>query len=266
MSELLTTIVKLDPVALRMGSLEIHWYGLAYIFGIILGVWLSCIFAKRWKLELTFDDVLTAALCVTVGIIVGGRLGYCLFYGGSYYWLNPLQIFATYDGGMSFHGGFLGCVAGGLVASRFIKIPALTLIDLGSISAPIGLFLGRLTNFINEEVWGRVTSVPWGVVFSTGGPMPRHPSQLYEAFLEGIVLLAIMVFLALRVPPPPKGMLFGVFLILYGVFRTFVEFFREPDSSLGFLMGGWLTMGMLLSLPMVIAGIALTIWSKRQAI
>jgi len=264
MSELLTSIASIDPVALRLGPFSVHWYGLAYIFGIMLGVTLGYLFAKRWKVDLSFDDITVVALCATIGIIAGGRLGYCLFYGGSYYWMNPLKILALTDGGMSFHGGFLGCVVGGLFAARLIKVSPLTLIDLGCVTAPIGLFLGRLTNFINEEVWGRVTTVPWGVVFSTGGPLPRHPSQLYEAFLEGIVLFAIMAFLALRVPPPPKGVLLGSFLVFYGIFRIFVEFFREPDSSLGFLAGDWLTMGMLLSIPMVLAGIGLIVWSRRQ--
>ena len=265
MASFLSSLASVDPVALSVGPFSVHWYGLAYICGVALGVALSYYFAQRWGLSFTTDDLLTIILCLLVGIVVGGRLGYCVFYGGSYYWLHPLKIFALSDGGMSFHGGFIGSVLAGLVASRWVDVPFLTLIDLGAISAPIGLFLGRLTNFINEELWGRVTSLPWGVVFAGAGSLPRHPVQLYEALLEGVVLLVVMVILARRIPPPPQGTLFGWFLTLYGSFRMMTELVREPDAHLGFLAGGWLTMGMVLSIPMIICGIALLVWSKKHA-
>jgi phosphatidylglycerol:prolipoprotein diacylglycerol transferase len=265
MGDFLTSLAGIDPIALQAGPLVVHWYGLAYIVGIISGVWLAYVFAKRWGLEYTTDDWLTFALCSTVGIIAGGRLGYCLFYGGSYYWLNPWQILAGAGNGMSFHGGFLGILLGAVVAARIVRTSPLTLIDLGCISAPIGIGLVRFTNFINEELWGRVTTLPWGVVFSGAGPSPRHPSQLYEAILEGCVLLAIMIFLASRRNPPRPGVLFGTFLTFYGAFRIFSEFFREPDIHIGFIAGEWLTMGMILSLPMVICGIGLIIWGLRKS-
>jgi len=264
MNDLLTAFAGVDPIAFSVGPFSVHWYGLAYITGILAGVGLGYYFARRWGLAVSTDDLLTIALCVTVGIIVGGRLGYVLFYGGTQYWTAPSRVFAIYDGGMSFHGGFLGCVVGGYVASRLVKVPFLTLLDLGGLAAPIGLFLGRISNFINGEVWGRTTDASWGVVFSGAGELARHPSQLYEAFLEGIVLLAIMVLLARRVPSLRKGVMFSWFLILYGIFRVSAELFREPDRSLGFLVGDWLTMGMLLSIPMVLAGIALLKWSTRD--
>ena len=265
MQKLLIALASINPVAFRIGPFAAHWYGIGYIIGIVAGVWVAYLVAKRWEIPLTFDDMLTIALCVSIGIFVGGRVGYCLFYGGSYYWTHPLRILAVYDGGMSFHGGFVGCALSSLIATRFVKVSPLRLVDLGSITAPIGLGLVRLANYINGELWGRVTTVPWGVVFANAGSLPRHPSQLYEALLEGAVLFITLLTIALlHRRPPREGLLFGWFLILYGTFRIGVEFFREPDVSIGFIAGNWLTMGMLLSLPMVVCGMAVLIGSKRR--
>ena len=165
---------------------------------------------------------------------------------------------------MSFHGGFIGIVLGGWVAARLVKMPLLCLADLFSIGAPLGFGLGRLANYINGELWGRATTVSWGVVFPTAGSVLRHPSQLYEALLEGLVLLVVMILVARRRPPLPTGAQFGLLALLYGIFRIVVEFFREPDIQLGFLAGNWLTMGMLLSLPLVVAGVALIWRAYRQ--
>ncbi|MCL2492033.1 MAG: prolipoprotein diacylglyceryl transferase [Coriobacteriia bacterium] len=244
---------------------EVHWYGLAYIVGIAIAAAFTTYFLIRWGYDPTLDDMLTITLGVTIGILVGSRLAYILFYGGSYYWLNPAKILAVSDGGMSFHGGLTFAVIGGAIAARFTSIPLPALIDAGFVGAPLGLGLGRFTNFINGELWGSVTEMPWGVVFTTGGPLPRHPTQLYESFLEGIVLFTILLLLALRRPPPARWTIFATFLLGYGTFRFMVEFLRQPDAQIGYLGGNWLTMGMVLSLPMIVSGIALLIWSRKHA-
>jgi phosphatidylglycerol:prolipoprotein diacylglycerol transferase len=195
--------------------------------------------------------------------MAGARLGYVLIYGGSYYLENPGKIFAIWDGGMSFHGGLAGILIAGLVVARMFRMPWLTLCDIGSVGAPIGFGLGRISNFINAELWGRTTEVAWGVVFPGAGSIARHPSQLYEAVLEGAVLLTVMLLLARRLPPRPRGELLGWLLVLYGTFRTFVELFREPDAQLGFFIGG-VTMGQLLSIPMVLIGVWLLWWARTR--
>lgn len=254
---------NIDPVAVRLGPFAVHWYGLAYVAGFIGAYvvlrWLS----RRWELGLSDDDLLTVILSAVIGLMIGARLGYVLIYGGATYWQQPANIFAVWDGGMSFHGGLAGILLGGVVAARILRVPWLTLCDIGAVGAPIGLMLGRIANFINAELWGRVTNVSWGVVFPGAGPLPRHPSQLYEATLEGAVLFAVMLVLAGRVPPRPRGELLGWMLALYGVFRGFVEFFREPDAHIGYLAGGWLTMGMALTLPLIAVGAGLIVWSRR---
>lgn len=261
MSWLTNALQNLSPVAFSAGPFEVHWYGLAYLAGFVGAAYLLWVFAKRWQVVLTADDVYTVVLWAVLGVMVGGRLGYVLFYGLPYYAANPGKVLAVWDGGMSFHGGFIGILLGGIIAARQTGISWFTLADLGAIGAPIGFGLGRITNFINGELWGRVTDLPWGVYFVAAGAQPRHPSQLYEAFLEGLVLLAVMVILARRMPPRPRGELFGWMTALYGVFRIVVEFFREPDASLGFIAGGWLTMGMVLSIPLVVAGV----WAIARA-
>jgi phosphatidylglycerol:prolipoprotein diacylglycerol transferase len=262
-----------DPVAISLGPIAIRWYALAYIGGIVLGWIYARALIKSEKLWggpapislVQMDDFI---LWVTIGIIVGGRTGYVLFYNLPFFLQNPAAIFKLWEGGMSFHGGFLGCVVAVMWFARRNGIPILSLGDIVTAVGPIGLFLGRLANFVNSELWGRVAdpSLPWGIVFPNGGPLPRHPSQLYEAFLEGIVLftlLAVMIRMgALKKP----GLILGSFITFYALARITGEMFREPDPQLGFLWGG-LTMGMLLSVPMIFAGIVLIIraWRKGHA-
>jgi phosphatidylglycerol:prolipoprotein diacylglycerol transferase len=255
---------RINPIALSLGPISVHWYGLAYVTGFVAAAWILRGLARRWALGLTDDDVLNVLLAAVIGVIAGGRLGYVLFYGGSYYLESPARILALWDGGMSFHGGLIGILLAGVVVSRTMGIPWLTLCDLGAVGAPIGIGLGRLANFVNGELWGRVTTAPWGMVFPGAGPLPRHPSQLYEALLEGAVLFCVMLWLARKTPPRPRGELLGWLLTVYGTARIVVEFFREPDGQLGFLAGGWLTMGMLLSVPMVLAGVWLIVMARHR--
>jgi phosphatidylglycerol:prolipoprotein diacylglycerol transferase len=256
-----------DPVLIQLGPFAIRWYALAYIVG-ILGGWLyarAIIRSPRlWggpapMTTTHYDDFI---VWVTLGIILGGRLGYVLFYNPSYFLAHPSEIIQLWKGGMSFHGGFLGCVIAVIGFARWRGISILSLGDLVCAVAPIGLFLGRIANFINAELWGRTTDVAWAFVFPGAGPLPRHPSQLYEATLEGIVLFAalalMMRFGALKRP----GTILGAFCLGYGIARTICEFFREPDVQLGYLWGG-ATMGMLLSLPLMIAGVALIVAARR---
>jgi phosphatidylglycerol:prolipoprotein diacylglycerol transferase len=249
----------IDPIAVAIGPFAIRWYALAYIAGIVLG-WLyarALIRGERlWggKAPMTITDYDDFVLWVTLGIILGGRIGYVLFYNPSHFAAHPLEIFQLWQGGMSFHGGFTGCVVAVILFARARGISILSLGDVTCAVGPIGLLLGRLANFVNGELWGRPADVPWAFVFPGGGPLPRHPSQLYEAALEGLLLLAILALCiragALRRP----GMIIGLFAVGYGIFRSFAELFREPDAQLGFLWGG-LTMGMLLSIPLILAGL-----------
>jgi phosphatidylglycerol:prolipoprotein diacylglycerol transferase len=260
---------QFDPIAVSLGPFAIRWYALAYIVGIVLG-WVYA--RKILRTEkfwggpapisvVQFDDFV---LWVTLGIILGGRTGYVLFYNLPHFIAHPLEIFQLWQGGMSFHGGFLGCVAAVLLFGWRNKVPVLSLGDVTCAVGTIGLLLGRLANFINGELWGRVTDAPWAFVFPTGGPLPRHPSQLYEAALEGILLFAVLTLMIRRGALLRPGLIVGTFAILYGLARIFSEFFREPDPQLGFLWGG-LTMGMLLSLPMIAAGVAFVLWALRRS-
>lgn len=254
----------LDPIAFSLGPLVVRWYGLAYVLGFVCAAAIIYFVAKRWKLGMSEDDLLTLMVCAIVGVVLGARIGYVLFYGDGYYLSHPLEILAFNQGGMSFHGGLVGLLIGGAVAARMTRIPFLTLADLGSIAAPIGLFFGRCANFVNGELWGAPTDGPLGVVFGgAAGMMPRHPSQLYEAVLEGIVIFCVLFALSRKRPPRPQGTFLGAFLVLYGIFRFLIEFVREPDVQLGYLWGGWLTMGQVLSAPLIVAGIALLIYAAR---
>jgi len=259
-----------DPIAVQIGPIAIRWYALAYIVGIIAGWIYARALVKNERLwagevPITLVQLDDFILWVTIGIIVGGRTGYVLFYNLAFFIQHPAEIFELWKGGMSFHGGFLGCVAAVMLFARRNTISILSLGDITTAVAPIGLLLGRLANFINSELWGRPAdpSLPWAMVFPNGGPEPRHPSQLYEAGLEGILLfvvLAVMIRIgALKRP----GLILGSFIALYGVARIIGEFFREPDPQLGFLWGG-LTMGMLLSVPMVIVGIVIMVAAARR--
>ncbi len=254
----------LDPVAFTVGPFSVRWYGIAYVLGFLCaGIVISQV-AKRWRLRFSIDDLLTVLVCAIIGVIVGARLGYCLFYGNGYFLQNPLAILQTSQGGMSFHGGLIGALLGGVVAAKLTGIPYATLADLGCIAAPIGLFFGRCANFVNGELWGGPTDLPWGVVFGgAAGTMPRHPSQLYEALLEGVIIFCVLFALSRRRPPRPRGTFLGLFLVMYGIFRFLIEFVREPDEQLGYLFGGWLTMGQLLSVPLVVVGIAVLLWATK---
>lgn len=254
----------LDPIAFSLGPLVVRWYGLAYVLGFVCAAAIIYFVAKRWKLGMSEDNLLTLMVCAIVGVVLGARIGYVLFYGDGYYLSHPLEILAFNQGGMSFHGGLVGLLIGGAVAARMTRIPFLTLADLGSIAAPVGLFFGRCANFVNGELWGAPTDGPLGVVFGgAAGMMPRHPSQLYEAVLEGIVIFCVLFALSRKYPPRPQGTFLGTFLVLYGIFRFLIEFVREPDVQLGYLWGGWLTMGQVLSAPLIVAGIALLIYAAR---
>ncbi len=254
----------LDPIAFSLGPLVVRWYGLAYVLGFVCAAAIIYFVAKRWKLGMSEDNLLTLMVCAIVGVVLGARIGYVLFYGDGYYLAHPLEILAFNQGGMSFHGGLVGLLIGGAVAARMTRIPFLTLADLGSIAAPVGLFFGRCANFVNGELWGAPTDGPLGVVFGgAAGMMPRHPSQLYEAVLEGLVIFCVLFALSRKRPPRPQGTFLGAFLVLYGIFRFLIEFVREPDVQLGYLWGGWLTMGQVLSAPLIVGGIALLIYAAR---
>ncbi len=267
---LLIAFPVFDPVAIAIGPIVIRWYALAYIFGIVLGWIYARSLLKTEKLwdgpaPITLVQLDDFILWVTIGIIVGGRTGYVLFYNLPFFIAHPAEIFELWKGGMSFHGGFVGCVIAVIAFARVNKVSILSLGDITTAVAPVGLLLGRLANFINSELWGRAAdpSLPWAMIFPNGGPLPRHPSQLYEAGLEGIVLFAILAVMIRLGALKRPGLILGSFMAIYGLARIAGEHFREPDPQLGFLWGG-LTMGMLLSVPMVIAGAILIGSSLRK--
>jgi phosphatidylglycerol:prolipoprotein diacylglycerol transferase len=258
-----------DPIAISLGPIAIRWYALAYIGGIVLGWIYARALIKSEKLwggpaAISLAQMDDFILWVTVGIIVGGRSGYVLFYNLPFFIEHPAAIFKLWEGGMSFHGGFLGCVVAVMWFAHKNGISILSLGDIVTAVGPIGLFLGRLANFINSELWGRVAdpSLPWAVVFPNGGPLPRHPSQLYEAFLEGIVLFTVLAVMIRMGALKRPGLILGSFILIYALARITGEMFREPDPQLGFLWRG-LTMGMLLSVPMIFAGIILIVQAWR---
>lgn len=255
---------SLNPVAFTIGPFSARWYGIAYVLGFICAAFVIYKVGKHWKLKFDFDSICVILICAMVGVIIGGRLGYVLFYNFEMYAANPLEIFNFSHGGMSFHGGFVGALLAGIVAAKIIKMPYLTLVDLAVIGVPLGLIFGRVANFINGELWGAPTGLPWGVIFGgIAGMEPRHPSQLYEALLEGVLLFIVLFALARKTPPRPRGTFFGVFMLGYGICRFLIEFVRQPDAQLGYLWGGWLTMGQVLSFPLVIAGVALLVYAFK---
>jgi phosphatidylglycerol:prolipoprotein diacylglycerol transferase len=258
------TFPSIDPVAVQIGPLAIRWYALAYIAGILLGWQYAVHLVRRPPYVIdraAIDDFIVWA---TVGIIIGGRLGYVLFYRPDHYIANPLEALYLWRGGMSFHGGALGVIVAIIAFARQRRVPMLALGDIVCAVVPVGLFFGRIANFINGELFGRPSDVPWAMVFPNGGPEPRHPSQLYQAGLEGIVLFAVLAVLAhntaLRQRP---GLVSGAFLSGYAIARGIGELFRAPDAHLGFLIGP-LTMGQLLSLPMFLAGVWLIATSGKH--
>lgn len=256
---------QIDPVLIHLGPVSVHWYGIAYVAGLLAGWQYAVWIARRFEPSITkihIDDFMMWALA---GIIVGGRLGHILFFELDRYIAHPLEILMTWKGGMSFHGGMLGVTAAILLYCRKTNLPVLRFADILAAITPIGLFFGRLANFINGELYGRVTDVPWSMAFPYGGPFPRHPSQLYEAFLEGLVLLVVLhVGWRIAVLRDVPGRLTGMFLAGYGLARILVEFVREPDAIYA-VFGMDLTTGQLLSLPMVVAGIFFMVGARNNS-
>ena len=251
----------IDPVIVSVGPLSVRWYGVAYVVGFILAGLVVYFYARHWKLRFSGYDVLVFVCYCAFGVIIGARLGYCLLYGDGYYLANPMEILALGNGGMSFHGGLVGIVVAGVIYSLVYNVPFLTLADLVSCGVPLGLLFGRCANFVNGELYGAPTTLPIGVDF-TGSGIMYHPSQLYEALLEGLVIFLVLFALSRKSNPPrPRGFFLGTFLTLYGVFRILIEFVRLPDVQIGYFFGTWGTMGQLLSLPMVVVGICLIAWS-----
>lgn len=244
---------NIDPVALSIGPITIYWYALSYIAGIFGCIFYAQNLSNKYSLGVTkkhFDNLFTY---IIIGIIIGGRSGYVILYDPLKYIQAPMEIIQTYKGGMSFHGGFLGFIIASYIFARRNKIEYLKLMDLAAIVVPFAIMLGRIANFINAELYGRITDMPWGIVFPNSDGEVRHPSQLYEAFFEGLVLLIIMYFASKNINTR-RGFQIGVFLIFYSIFRIFCEFFREPDFHIGFIAGSF-TMGQLLSIPLLIVGL-----------
>ena len=251
---------NIDPIAFAIGPLAVRWYGLMYLVGFAAGWWLGLRRISQNKSPITraqFDDLLFLAV---LGVILGGRLGYVLFYKPGYYAAHPLEIFAVWQGGMSFHGGLLGVMLAMWFAARRNGVDFLRLMDFIAPLCPLGIAAGRMGNFINGELYGRVTDLPWGMVFRNAGDAPRHPSQLYQFALEGLALFVLLWWFSSK--PRPRGQVSALFLIGYGSFRFIAEFGREPDAFLGLLAFG-LTLGQWLCLPMIAGGIWLFAWSRR---
>ena len=258
----------INPVLIHIGPFPIRWYALAYIAGLILGwAYVRHLVRKEplWRglprpSLANIDDLL---VYVAFGVIFGGRIGYVLFYNLPLYLAHPLQIFALWEGGMSFHGGLAGAAFGIILFAHRVKVPVLSVMDIAAAAVPIGLFLGRIANFIKPELWGRPTDVPWAMIFPGSDGQPRHPSQLYEAGLEGVVLFLILA-LAIRLGALRRpGLTTGIFALGYGAARIICEFFRQPDPQLGYLWDG-ATMGQILSLPLVAAGLAFIVFALRR--
>jgi len=259
----------IDPVAIEIGPFAIRWYALSYVTGILFAWWYMNRLVGTDRLwggtsPLSRRDVDDLILWVTLGVVLGGRIGYVLFYNPVHFAAHPAEILQIWTGGMSFHGGFLGVVIAVLVFARLRRLPVSALADVSAAATPIGLMLGRIANFINGELWGRPTDVPWGMVFPLAGPEPRHPSQLYQASMEGLILFVVLWVLTWRFKSLQRPwLLTGAFLIGYGIARIVGEEFRMPDAHIGFLWGG-LTMGMLLSLPMVLVGTAVVAMALKR--
>jgi phosphatidylglycerol:prolipoprotein diacylglycerol transferase len=264
---------EIDPVMVHIGPVSVHWYGFMYLLGFVASYLLvrrqifegAQDFPPESREELVVSELKRLdelLFYLVLGVILGGRLGYVIFYNLPYYLRDPKEILAVWHGGMSFHGGTIGAISAGWLYCRIHGLDFWKWSDRFVVTAPIGLGLGRIGNFINGELFGRPTDVPWAMVFPQGGPVPRHPSQIYEALLEGVLLFIILW--PLRLKPWPKGKKSALFLILYAVFRITVEFFREPDPQLGYILWGWVTMGQILSLAFLIFGLFLWWFSGRR--
>jgi phosphatidylglycerol:prolipoprotein diacylglycerol transferase len=252
---------NIDPVIVRIGPLAVRWYGVMYLLGFTSSFFLVRHQIKKKGLKFREDFVDSLYSYLILGLLIGARLGYVVFYDLSEYIKKPLEIFALWHGGMSFHGGLIGSILAGILFCRKYKVDFWQVSDLVIVTAPIGLGFGRLGNFINGELYGRVTDVPWAMVFPGGGTLPRHPSQLYELFLEGVVLFTVLWVLKDRVSR--SGVLTSLFLLLYGIFRVTLEFVREPDVQLGYILGSF-TMGQLLSASMVVVGMLILFLRKSR--
>ena len=254
---------EIDPVAISIGPLKVHWYGLTYVTAFVVAWGLGIHRARKpgsgWKTEEVGDLIVAGAF----GVILGGRLGYIILYKAAYYLQHPIEIFYVWQGGMSFHGGFLGVVIAMWWFAKKTNRSWATVVDFQAPLIPLGIASVRLGNFINQELWGKVTDVPWGMIFRTGGPFPRHPSQLYEMALEGLLLFVVLWWYSSRQRPPLA--ISSLFVLLYGCFRFFVEFYRQPDAHLGYLAFGWLTMGQVYSAPMILVGAAVLAWSYHRS-
>lgn len=257
------TYPSIDPVAFHVGPLAVHWYGLMYLlgfagaYGMLAWRLQKSTFSRGFSLEQLSDIVFYTAL----GVILGGRIGYVLFYAWSDFIASPSLIFKVWQGGMSFHGGLLGVIIALAIYGRFHQKSLVDITDFIAPVVPIGLAAGRIGNFINGELWGRVTDVPWAMVFPNAGDLPRHPSELYEFLLEGVALFIILWVYSTK--PRPRLAVSGLFLLCYGIFRVVIEFFREPDSQVGFVAFDWLTRGQLLSFPMIVLGALMLVWAYR---
>ncbi len=251
----------INPVFLELGPLQFRWYGLMYLIGLTAAYFLIRRRVREQHIPLTPDQIYDMVVFAAFGVFLGGRIGYTLFYNFSYYAQNPLKILAVWEGGMSFHGGLIGTIIALFWFSKRQGLPVYTIADLAAAVTPIGLGFGRLGNFINGELFGRATDVEWCMVFPAGGPACRHPSQLYEAGLEGILLFTILWLLARTSPPP--GSLCWTFIAGYGISRMIVELVREPDQHIGFVLGS-ITMGQLLSAPMVMLGLFMLVWGYHK--
>jgi phosphatidylglycerol:prolipoprotein diacylglycerol transferase len=252
----------IDPVFLSIGPLQFRWYGLMYVLSFIATYFIISSEVVRKKLALTKDDIADLVFYGAMGVVLGGRFGYILFYNLGFYLANPLKLLAVWEGGMSFHGGFIGVMLAFLLYAQRKNIPFFTLIDMAALCAPVGLGLGRIGNFINGELYGRATDAPWGIIFPNSDGMPRHPSQLYEAFLEGFVLFFIVRIMSRRYSA--TGIAGWSFVAGYGLFRFLVEFVRQPDTQLG-LFFNLFSMGQFLSLPMFLAGLCAIIVLVRRS-
>lgn len=261
---MMLTFPNINPIAFSIGPLQVHWYGLMYLFGFMSAWALAHWRAKHYQLNWTSEQIGDLIFFLALGVIIGGRLGYMLFYNTHQLLTQPWTLFKLWEGGMSFHGGLLGVFIALAFFARKIKKPLWEVADFVIPLVPLGLAAGRIGNFINGELWGRVTDVPWAMVFPRVDAQPRHPSQLYEFGLEGIVLFILIWWYAAK--PRPAGCVSAVFLMSYAVCRLIIEFFREPDYQLGFIAFNWLTMGQLLSIPMLLAGLLLWLIKRHENI